>query len=98
MNLKISYKNNTELAEMEAFYKGYRSDVVVEVNDKRYKIYITSMIRLQQDFEREQECLGYYISEPNTIIVKEVTKEEIDATVRKMYECKFFEHLDKNGF
>ena len=35
---------------MDAFYKGYRSDVIVEVNDKRYKIYITSMIRLQQDF------------------------------------------------
>ena len=98
MYLNIIYENDTKLDDTEAFYKGYRSDVIVEIDDKRYKVYITSMVRLQQDFERTQECLGYYISKPNTIIVNEVTKEEIDSVVRKMYECKFFEHLDKNGF
>ena len=32
------------------------------------------MLRLQQDFEMEQRDSGYYMSEPNTLIVKEVTK------------------------
>lgn len=98
MNLKVIYENDTKLDDMEAFDRGYRRDVIVEINDKRYKIYITSMKRLKQDFEREQECSGYYISEPNTIIVNEVTKEEIDVAIRKMFEYNYFEHLDKNGF
>lgn len=98
MNIKIIYEEDTELAELEALHKGYRTDVIVKIGEKKYKVYIISMIRLQQDFEMEQENSGYYVDEPNTLIVYEVTKEEIERKILEMYKCKFFERLDKGGF
>ena len=34
MNLQIIYDDNTELAEFEAFNKGFRGDVKVRIDDK----------------------------------------------------------------
>ena len=90
MNLEIIYQDDTKLAEFEALNKGYRKDVIIKIGIKKYKVYITSMIRLQQDFETEFEDVGYYYSEPNMVIVKDVTKEEISKTINQLYECKFF--------
>lgn len=98
MNLKILYENDTELAEYEALNKGYRKDVMAVIGEKRYKIYITSLIRLQQDFETEQRDSGFYMAEPNMLLVKEVTKKEIENVIIKMYHCKYFELLDRFGF
>lgn len=98
MNIKIIYEEDTELAEYEALSKGYRADVAVVIGNKKYKVYIISMIRLQQDFEMEHQDSGYYMVEPNTLIVKEVTKKEIEYVVSEMYKCKYFERLGNNGF
>lgn len=98
MNTKIIYEEDTELAEYEAFSKGYRADVSVAIGDRKYKVHIISMLRLQQDFEMENQDFGYYMVEPNTLIVKEVTKKEIEYVVSEMYKCKYFERLDNNGF
>ena len=98
MNIKIIYEEDTELAEYEALNKGYRADVVVVIGDKKYRVYIISMLRLQQDFEMEHKDSGYYMAEPNTLIVKEVTKKEIKYVISEMYNCKYFERLDNNGF
>lgn len=56
------------------------------------------MLRLQQDFETEQEESGYYLSEPNTIVVKETSKKEIEDIIMQMYKCKYFQRLDNMGF
>ena len=98
MNLEIIYEDDTELAEFEALNKGYRKDVIIKLGGKKYKVYITSMIRLQQDFEKEYQDVGYYYPEPNMVIVKDVTKEEISGVIKKLYNCQFFERLDKMGF
>ena len=96
--MKIIYDEDTELAEYEAFVKGYRSDVTVVIGEKKYRVHIISMLRLQQDFEMEHKDSGYYMTEPNTLIVKEVTKKEIEYVISEMYKCKYFERLDNNGF
>lgn len=98
MDLEIIYENDTELAEFEAFNRGYREDVIVIINNKKYKVYIISMVRLQQDFEKELQDSGYYMAEPNMILVNDVTKKEIEYTIMEMYKCKFFERLDNCGF
>ena len=98
MNLEIIYEDDTELAEFEALNKGYRKDVIIKLGEKKYKVYITSMVRLQQDFEAEYQDTGYYYPEPNMVIVKDVTKEEISGVIQKLYNCKFFERIDKMGF
>ena len=98
MDLKIVYEEDTELAEFEALNKGYRNEVIVSLGTQKYKVCIMSMIRLQQDFEREYQDAGYYYPEPNMIIVKEVTKEEIAKVINILYKGGFFERLDKMGF
>lgn len=95
---KIMFEDDTELADFEALNRGYRGDVVVKIGGISYKLYVTSMIRLLQDFETETQDSGFYFSEPNTIIVKETTKQEIEDTIIKMYRCKYFEKLSNNGF
>ena len=98
MEPKIIFEEDTELAEFEALNKGYRGDVIVKVDKKVYKVYVTSMIRLQQDFETVIQDSGYYLSEPNMIIVKETTKQEIEDTIIRMFKCKYFDRIDNSGF
>ena len=98
MKLEILFEYDTELAEFEALNKGYRGDVTVKIGDKSYKVYVTSMIRLQQDFETETKNGDYFISEPLTIIVTNTDKETIKNTTIKMVKCKYFETIDNKGF
>ncbi|MNN95858.1 hypothetical protein D3C81_2147390 [compost metagenome] len=68
--------------------------------NKLFNIKVYDIVRIQQDFELELETCGYYSVEPNLILVKEVSKEEIEFVVRKLYEQKYFESVkpvdDKN--
>lgn len=98
MNMKIIYEDDTDIAEYEAFSKGYRNDIVVVVDGNKYKVNVISMIRLQQDFETEQKDSGYYMVEPNLLIVREVTKNEIEYIVRQMYKLNYFERINNRGF
>lgn len=93
MSYRIIYEDNTEIAEYEAINKGYRKDVIVIVDDRKYKLYITDMDRLHQDFDSEIEDYGIYQNEPNTIIVKEVSKDEIEKTINNLISEGFFEKL-----
>lgn len=96
--MKILYENNTELAEYEALSKGYRKDVIVKIGSRKYRVYIITMIRLKQDYDEEMRTAGYYTSEPNTILVDSMEKEEIERTLLKMYQSKYFDRLENNGF
>lgn len=98
MDIKIFYENNTDLAEYEALSKGYRKDVIVEIGNRKYKVYIITMIRLQQDYDEEKRTTGYYTSEPNTILVDSMEKREIEEVIYKMYQNKYFDKLENNGF
>ena len=97
MDIKIIYENDTERAEVEAVDRGYRSDIFVVIGNKKYKIYVTTLLRLQQDVETEMDYYGYYIADPNILIVDEVTKEKISFIVEEMYKCHYFESLDNLG-
>ena len=98
MEYKIIYEDDTELAEYEAINRGCRKDVIVIIGEKQYKMHIISLIRLQQDYEIERKDFGFYLAEPNTLIVQDVTKKEIEAIIAKMYQCKYFERVDNRGF
>lgn len=93
MSYKIIYEDDSELNDFESFNKGYRMDVAVIIGKKKYKLYITNMIRLHQDFDTEIENGGLYQNEPNTVIVKEVSKEEIEKTISELYNVGFFDKL-----
>jgi len=93
MKYRIIYGDDTKLAESEALTKGYRNDVSVIIDNKKYNLYITDLTRLNQDFETEVKQCGYYYSEPNTIIVREVTKNEITKTVEELFIGGYFNTL-----
>ena len=98
MKYKITYENDTELAALDAIERGYRSDVIVEIGEKKYKVCIMSIVRLQQEFMTERQYYGYYCADPNMLLVEDATKEEIERVIKAAFEEKYFEKLDKLGF
>ncbi|WP_017692558.1 hypothetical protein [Paenibacillus sp. PAMC 26794] len=91
--IKVFFLEDTELAEYEAISKGYRNDVIVTVSDILYRVHVYDIVRLQQDFESELDNYGYYSIESNLVLVKEVSKENIQLTIKALYEQKYFENL-----
>lgn len=91
MNIEILFQDDTDLAEYEAENKGYRSDVVVRVNGKTYKLFVTTMVRLQQDFESDVKHMGYYCPDRNMIIVAETSKSQIEHTIKELYKGGCFD-------
>ena len=87
MDYKIIYEDDSELSDFEALYKGFRRDVVLLVGQKIIRF---DFVRLCQDYEEEMQNDGFYIDEPNTIIVPEVTKTVIEHKISKLYQLGFF--------
>lgn len=96
--MKIIYEDDTQRAEVEAYYKEYRNDIIVEINGSKYRIYVTTMTRLIQDYETEIEAGEYYMMDPNIVIVKEVTKNTIEKTLEYQASRKYFDKLNNHGF
>ncbi len=94
-NIVYEYDNeyDNELNEFEAIQKGYRRDVVVNIDNKKFKLYITDMTRLHQDYDAGIEYYGKYENMPNTIIVKEASKAEIAKTIKELIDTGFFDEL-----
>ena len=93
MDYCIYYEDDSIEKEIESRERGYRNDVTVAIGTKDYSLYITDIIRLHQDVDTEFCDSGYYLNMPNTIIVKEVTKEEIEKTIHNLFMENFFEKL-----
>ena len=98
MEIEIIFEDESELAEYEAINRGCRNDVIIKIDDKKYKLNVIHIIRLQQDFMSDIETIGFYISEPLTIIVNDMGKESIKKTIVNLYERKYFDIYDRNGF
>jgi len=91
--ISIYFAYDSDLSEYEASSKGYRTDVFVKIGNNIYNLRIYSMIRLQQDFESEIVSYGFYMPEPNLVLVNDVNKDEIIKIVQKLYEQKYFEEI-----
>ncbi len=91
--INIYFSDDSELAEYESSSRGYRTDVYVKIDNNIFNVRVYAMIRLQQDFESEIESDGFYASEPNLILVKDANKEEIIATIKKLYGQKYFDEI-----
>lgn len=49
--MKIVYQNNEERFDFDSMNKGYREDVYVYLENKKYRLSIYTITRLNQDFE-----------------------------------------------
>ncbi|MEA5516991.1 hypothetical protein [Nodularia sp. UHCC 0506] len=91
--MEIYYLYNDERDEIEAIAKGYRNDVYVKTTTGMYHVHIYDIVRLQQDFEDEQQEQGYYSIDHNLILVEEVSKKVVVNTVKKLEEEGYFEKI-----
>ncbi len=91
--MKIYILDNSELRNFEAFSKGYRADVYVEIEELFYQIFVYDNVRLMEDIEMEFEEYNYFSVEPNIVIVKEVKNENILFTVQKLVKENYFEKI-----
>ena len=93
MEIKIYFDEDTEYSEFMYYNKDYRLGIIVVLNNKKYKLNIYGITRLNQEFN---DCLNnnevFYI-EPNLIIVKEVTKENIINSILGI--CREFDFLSQ---
>ena len=91
--MRIIYTEDNELNEFESYNKGYRNDVIVIIQEKKYYLNIIDYNRLSQDYDNETKNGGKYLNVPNLIIVKEVTKAEIEETIIELEKIGFFRKL-----
>lgn len=96
--IEIIFEYNEERDHQECFWKGCRNDVIVRTNTSRYRLSIINLKRLQQEYEDSIESDRYYCSDPNTILVRNVTPEEIMYTIHRLHERGYFDKLDRYGF
>ncbi|MDO4719555.1 MAG: hypothetical protein Q4A78_02725 [Peptostreptococcaceae bacterium] len=98
MDIRIIFEYDNEQDNQDYCMKGYRDDVIVEKENRRYKLYAATLERIEQNFEVDFRLYHYPISEANTILVKEATKEEIRDTIVQLDAWMYFEQLDNKGF
>ena len=93
MEIKIYFDEDTEYSEFMYYNKDYRLGIIVEHNNRKYKLNIYGITRLNQEFN---DCLHnnevFYI-EPDLIIVEEVNKENIINSILGV--CKGFDFLSQ---
>lgn len=82
--------DNSDRADLEASHRGYRGDIYVKIANNFYHINVYNITRLQQDFSCEIEQQNYYTVDPNIILVKEVSTEEIKFVVSKLLLKGYF--------
>lgn len=94
VSFKLYCLDNSELAQYESRSKGYREDIYIYVNGDYYNVFVYDIVRLKQDFEIELHCYGFFSIEPNLILVKEVTFNAIEETIRMLLtETRYFEKI-----
>lgn len=71
-------------AEAEAPAKGYLSGVEVCLGGDRYLLYFIDTVRLQQTLDDDARDGRPYFTEPNLVVLPEVTTQSIHEAVRGM--------------
>ncbi len=83
----------TERDAFEAHCRGYRSHVLVEVDDQLYPVFFYDPVRLQQELQASTAKGDPYVAEPGMIVVPEITLAAMQTAVEKVHKEGFFEHL-----
>ncbi len=80
-------------SEFETPSRGYLSDVVVETNKgARFKLFFYDPVRMRQDLEAAVSMGKPYLAEPNTVLLPEVTVENIEKAVQGLWQDRFFDY------
>lgn len=83
-----------EREAFEAHARGYLGFGTVDVaEDRSIPVVFYDSVRLLQDLELEAEHGRAFIAEPGMIVLTEVTRETMEATVMQLFEQGYFNHF-----
>ena len=70
-------------SDEEAYEKGRRDDLVLENEGHFYRLRIYDSVSFRQEVQCDVSYYGCSVLEPNLIILKEVTRNEIEKVLKK---------------
>lgn len=82
------------LSEQEVFEakaRGYCSHVWVELRDgSKYPVTFFDLVRLSQELDAEEQQGRPFVAEPGLIVVREITRENMEVAAKKLADEGFF--------
>jgi hypothetical protein len=84
-------------SEFETPLRGYLSEVEVELEGMRYRLFFIDPVRLGQELKSNIDSGRPYFAEPNLIILPEVTTDAIKKAVEGLARNGFFQHLKNSA-
>jgi hypothetical protein len=80
-------------SEFETPMRGYLSEVEVELDGARHRLFFIDPVRLEQELKSNVGSARPYFGEPNLIVLPEVNTEAIKKAVEGLARDGFFQHL-----
>jgi len=80
-------------SEFETPLRGYLSEVEVELEGLRYRLFFIDPVRLEQELKANIVSGRSYFAEANLIVLPEVSTEAIKKAVEGLARDGFFQHL-----
>jgi len=80
-------------SEFETPLRGYLSELEVELEGLRYRLFFVDPARLEQELKSNVVSGRPYFAEPNLIVLPEVTTEAIKTAVAGLAKDGFFQQL-----
>lgn len=74
-------------AEIEA--KGYFADVIVDADGLQYKPVFYDTVRFRQEYEDHLASGAAAFAEPNVVVVRAVTRDQVEAAVAELARTRF---------
>lgn len=91
--IEMFLEDSSDLAELTSQNKGYRTGIYIRYNNNVFKLTAYDTTRIIQDFQDEYEQYGFFAIDPNLILVKSVTIEQLFFTITKLEKQRYFENI-----
>ena len=89
--MKIFVSENNDRVEMESIERGFRSDILVEIDGKYYRLAVSTIDRLTQEVKDAFRNSRTYEMNPCQVIVREASLDDIVETILALCNNCFFE-------
>ena len=82
--MKIYFSEDSQLTELAIAMKGWRGDILVEINDNYYNIKFLTIERILGEFEWYKENNKNDVIHAYTILVDDISKDNIIQCIKRI--------------
>ena len=80
--------------EYESPFRGYLAGLIVQLEDgSRFSMFFVDPVRLRQELDDEVRAGHPYFTEPNMVVLPEVTGQAVKDAVEHLFNEGFFKRL-----